>query len=122
MTRSVLVKKEKTKRKNEFQGRWRITWMGQWDQEYVNEEVEGYFKFGTGGHSDFQFGYVQGSMDHRTTVRGGKPTIEFSWEGGDGADGTPLTGRGWGVLEGQELTGMIHIHFGDESEFTARKG
>ncbi len=121
MTRSVLAKKEKTKRKNEFQGRWRITWMGQWDQEYVNEEVEGYFKFGTGGHGDFQFGYVQGSMDHRTTVRGGKPTIEFSWEGGDAADGTPLTGRGWAALEGEELTGMIHIHFGDESQFTARK-
>ena len=36
--------------------------MGQWDQEYVDEEGE--FEFGTGGRGEFQFGYVQGSMDH----------------------------------------------------------
>ena len=44
-----MAKKNNMKRKNEFQGRWRITWMGQWDQDYVDEEVEGYFEFGTGG-------------------------------------------------------------------------
>jgi len=92
--------------------------MGQWDQDYVNEEVEGFFEFGPGGQGDFQFGYVQGSIDHRTTIREGKPAVEFSWEGGDAADGTPLTGRGWAVVKGEELNGMIHIHCGDESEFT----
>jgi len=88
----------------------------------VNEEVEGYFEFGTGGQGDFQFGYVQGCIDHHRTVREGKPAIEFSWEGGDAADGTLLTGRGWAVLEGEELNGMIYIHCGDHSEFTAAKG
>ena len=39
--------------------------------------------------------------EKRPTTRDGKPAVEFSWEGGDGADGTPLTGRGWAVLEGQ---------------------
>ena len=61
-------------------------------------------------------------QDIETAIREGKPAIEFSWEGGDAADGTPLTGRGWAVLEGEELNGMIYIHCGDHSEFTAAKG
>ena len=47
--------------------------------------------------------------------------MEFSWEGGDGADGTPLTGRGWAALQGGELNGMMFIHDGDESDFVARR-
>jgi hypothetical protein len=118
---TVMAKQKSAKRKNELQDRWRITWMGQWDQDYVNEELEGFFKFGPGGHGDFQFGYVQGSIDHRMTSREEKPAVEFSWEGGDAADCTPLTGRGWAVLEGEELNGLIYIHCGDESEFTASR-
>ena len=45
--------------------------------------------------------------------------MEFSWEGGDGADGTPLTGRGWAILQENELRGMIFIHLGDDFEFVA---
>lgn len=116
-----MPKKKNTKRKDEFEGRWRITWMSQWDQDYVDEEVEGYFEVGPGSQGNFQFGYVEGHIDYGTALRDGKPAIEFSWEGGDAADGTPLTGRGWAVLDGEELNGMIHIHCGDESEFTARK-
>ena len=33
---------EKTKPKTRFVGRWRIRWMDQWDQEYVDEEAEGF--------------------------------------------------------------------------------
>jgi hypothetical protein len=47
--------------------------------------------------------------------------VEFSWEGGDGADGTPLTGRGWAILDGDGLTGMFCIHEGDDSEFVPNK-
>jgi len=47
--------------------------------------------------------------------------VEFSREGGDGADGTPLTGRGWAILEGDELHGMFCIHEGEDSEFVATK-
>lgn len=110
---------KKSKQKSPFEGRWRITWMDQWDKDYVDEEAEGYFEFRTGGLGSFQFGYVQGQIDYRTTSREGKPAVEFTWEGGDGADGTPLTGRGWAVLEAEELSGLICIHLGDESEFQA---
>jgi hypothetical protein len=37
----------------------------------------------------------------------------------DGADGTPLTGRGWAILQEDKLHGMILIHQGDASEFVA---
>jgi hypothetical protein len=53
--------------------------------------------------------------------RNAAPAVEWSWEGGDGADGTPLTGRGWAILDGDELKGIFFIHLGDESEFVAIK-
>ncbi len=46
-------------------------------------------------------------MEWRAGTRDGQPAVEWSWEGGDGADGTPLTGRGWAKREGDELHGMI---------------
>ncbi len=112
---------KKPKQKNEFEGYWRITWMDQWDQEYVDEEVEGFIEFDPKGLGSFQFDYVQGQIDYRPTTRDGKPAVEFSWEGGDGADGTPLTGRGWVVLDSDQIQGLICIHLGDESEFRATK-
>ena len=109
----------KRKPKSPFKGRWQIVSMTEWDEDYLNEEVEAFIEFGADGLGKFQFGYVQGDMDCRTTERDAKPAVEFSWEGGDGADGTPLTGRGWGVLDSGELNGMFFIHGGDESGFVA---
>jgi hypothetical protein len=94
--------------------------MSTWDEEYFNEEVQAYIEFDASGGGDFQFGYVQGQIDCRLTTRGEEPAIEWSWDGDDGADGTPLTGRGWTVLQGDELHGMIFIHQGDDSDFVAK--
>jgi hypothetical protein len=33
----------------------------------------------------------------------------------------PCTGRGWAILEEDELHGMIFFHQGDESDFVARR-
>jgi len=33
----------------------------------------------------------------------------------------PAQGRGWAVIKGDELYGMIFFHGGDDSEFMARK-
>ena len=111
--------KKKSKPKSPFLGRWRIITMSAWENEYLDEEVQAFFEFEETGSGSFQFGYIQGLMDCRTTSREGKPAIEFSWEGGDGADGTPLTGRGWAILQEDKLHGMIFIHQGDASEFVA---
>jgi len=41
--------------------------------------------------------------------------------GRHGADGTPLAGRGWVMLRGVELYGMIFIHLGDDSDFETER-
>ncbi len=115
------MSKAKPKPKSPFTGRWRIVSMSAWEDEYLDEEVQAFFEFEETGSGSFQFGYIQGLMDCKTTRREGKPAVEFSWEGGDGADGTSLTGRGWAILQGDELTGEFRIHDMDDSEFVARR-
>src|SRR5436309_1450908 len=92
--------------KSHFTGSWRIVSMSAWEVEYLDEEVQAFIEFDEKGGGSFQFGYVQGQIDWRTANRDGKPAVNFSWEGGDGADGTPLTGRGWAILGDDELQGM----------------
>lgn len=111
----------KSKPKNWALGRWSIDSMSMWDGDYIDEEVPGYFDFGANGLGSFQFGYVQGDVDYRVTQRGDKPAVEFSFEGGDGADGTPCAGRGWMMLDGETLKGMFFFHRGDESEIELRR-
>jgi len=101
-------------------GRWRITHMDLWDQDFVDAEVEGYVEFAADGSGAFQFGYVWGGMDCRLTTRDGQPCVEWTWDGNDEMD--PAQGRGWAVLKGDELHGRIVFHQGDESGFVARKG
>jgi hypothetical protein len=113
--------KKKPKPKSPFPGRWHIVSMSTWDEDYLNEEVQAYIEIDDRGGGSFQFGYVQGQIDCQTTSREGQPAVEFSWEGGDGADGTPLAGRGWAILQENELHGMIFIHQGDDSEFVAER-
>ena len=109
--------KQKSKPKSPLVGRWRITSMSLWDEDYLNEEVQAFIEFEAGRQGAFQFGYVHGVIDYRDVVRDGKPAVEFSWEGNDEMD--PAQGRGWAALEGERLQGMICFHLGDESEFEA---
>lgn len=113
------TKSKKGSSKNPIQGRWRITWMEAWDQSFVDEEVEGFFEFGKKGLGDFQFGYVSGGIDYDLCEREGRPAVEFSWEGQDEME--PASGRGWAVLDGDEIEGKIYFHQGDQSAFRAIK-
>jgi hypothetical protein len=106
------------KTKSPFEGRWSIVSMSNWDEGYLHEEEPAYVEF-TGDGGEFHFGYVHGSMDCRLTTREGLPAVEFSWEGNDEMD--PAQGRGWAVLKGEELHGMIFFHGGDDSDFVAKK-
>ena len=104
---------------NPFTGRWRITHMDQWGQDFVDAEVEGYFEFAATRSGEFQFGYVHGGMDCRLTTRDGQSCVEWTWDGNDEID--PAQGRGRAVIKGDELYGLIAIHRGDESGFVAKK-
>ena len=96
-----------------MKGRWLIESMTDWDRDFIDEEVRGYFEFNAKDSGSFQFGYVCGEIDYRLGERDGKPAVEFSWEGNDETE--PAQGRGWLSVEGDELKGMIYIHFGDDS-------
>jgi hypothetical protein len=113
--------KKKSKPRSPLLGRWHIASMSMWDEDYLNEEVQAFIEFDDREGGSFQFGYVQGVIDYREGLRDGQPAVEFSWEGSDGADGTPLSGRGWAKLSDEGLEGMIFIHMGDESEFEAMR-
>jgi hypothetical protein len=101
-------------------GTWRITEMDEWDQEFVDAEVEGYVRIGPEGLGEFQFGYVWGAMSCEFTQRDGETAVEWSWEGNDEMD--PASGRGWAILQDDgTLKGALFFHGGDKSGFTAVK-
>ena len=116
---SIMAKKAKMKPKNPFHGRWLIESMTEWDDEFINAEMRGYFEFGDDGTGSFHFGYVHGHTDYLIAERDDEPAVEFTWEGNDEMD--PATGRGWAVLKDGKLDGMLFFHRGDESGFVAKK-
>lgn len=109
----------KPKPKSPFTGRWRITSMSAWEDDFLDEEVEAFIDFDGKGSGAFHFGNVQGHMDCCQTARDGAPAVEWSWDGN--AEMDPAQGRGWAVVKGNELHGMIFFHEGDDSEFVAKK-
>jgi hypothetical protein len=111
----------KAKPKNWVVGRWLIESMDQWDRDYIDEEVRGYFEFDAKESGDFQFGYVRGQIDYRLGERDGKPAVEFSWAGYDAGSGDECSGRGWFVLEGGELRGEFFFHLGDDSGIVLKR-
>ncbi len=102
-----------------FIGKWIIVEMEAWDQEYVGMEVQGHFTFNKNGTGNFQFGLVQGEMDCCFAILDGRTRIEFSWEGQEELD--PASGRGWAVIEDEEIKGRIFFHQGDDSAFRASR-
>ena len=110
---------KKSKSPSPFEERWRIVSMSAWDEDYIDEEEEGYFKFDETGGGEFHFGYVHGHIDCKPTTREGEPAVEWTWDGNDEMD--PAQGRGWAVMKGDKLHGMIFFHDGDDSEFVARR-
>jgi hypothetical protein len=115
------AQEERGEQESVLTGRWRITWMETWKQVYVDEEVEGFFRFDPDETGSFQFYCVKGRIDYREVERDGKPAVEFSWNGLDGE--VPASGRGWAVIDGNKLDGWFFIHFGIDSAFRAvRKG
>src|SRR3954453_21298704 len=111
--------KAKSKPQSPFERRWRIVWMTEWDENYLNAEVQAFIDFDADGPGEFQFGYVRGSLDYQVATRDREPGVEWTWEGSDEMDFA--LGRGWAVLKGDELHGMIFFHQGDDSGFVAQR-
>jgi hypothetical protein len=107
----------KKKPRSPLVGRWRITWMEQWDQSFVDAEVEGFVRFDDDGSGEFQFGYVHGYLTYQVTEHNDRPAVVFTFEGNDEMD--PCSGRGWALRKGDRIGGKIVFHDGDASKFKA---
>ena len=94
-----------------FDGHWRIVWMQEWDEGFIDLVQPGYFRF-DGDSGEFAFGAVTAAIDAR--YADDKRRVDFSWDGMDEYDA--LSGRGWLVLTGADTAGgRLFIHLGDDS-------
>ena len=101
-------------------GRWRITEMGNWDQEAVDLVKPGFIDFDESGLGELGLIAVAGELDCRVADRDGRPGIEFSWQGSD--EGDDVSGRGWAAVNPDgTLEGHIYFHLGDDSAFRAER-
>jgi uncharacterized protein YndB with AHSA1/START domain len=93
---------------NRFIGNWKITEMEQWDQDYIDLEEPGYFRFSKGGMGEFVFGTVNGFIDCRYDNKKDAKRVEFSWDGTSEND--PVSGRGrFELTATNELYGVLFI-------------
>ena len=101
-------------------GRWRITYMDNWDQEAIDLVQPGFIEFDDDGLGGLGFIVVTGELDCRDADRDGRPGVEFSWQGSD--EGDDVSGRGWAALNPDgTLEGHIYFHLGDDSAFRAER-
>ncbi len=105
---------------NKFVGKWKITDMEQWDQEYIDLMEPGYYLFDNKGMGEFVFGTVSGFIDCRYDDAEDTEKVEYSWEGTSDMD--LVCGRGWFKLtENGQLYGRLFIHNSDDSWVKADK-
>jgi hypothetical protein len=97
-----------------FKGRWRISEMDVWDNDYLDLVEPAHIVFESENDGAFVFGTVKGWLDVRYGARDGSACAEFSWEGLNDTD--PASGRGWVILgTAGRLVGHIFIHNSDDS-------
>jgi hypothetical protein len=103
-----------------FSGRWRITEMDVWDNDFLDLVEEAHITFEGSSDGEIIFGALIGFLDVRDGSRDGSASAEFSWEGKDEMD--TACGRGWATLgTSGRLVGHFFIHNGDESAFVAKR-
>ncbi|MFS1876416.1 hypothetical protein [Enterovibrio norvegicus] len=99
---------------HDFIGKWRIKWMSNWSQEYVDLLEPGYIEFSRDALGNFVFGAVKGHLDVRISSK--EPSLEFSWQGI--CEGKEMSGRGKVDFLNEQLgEGELFIHNSDETDF-----
>jgi hypothetical protein len=110
---------KKRTRIKDYIGTWRITEMDQWDMDYIDMESPGRIVIDKNGQGEIHFGAVDVEIDCGLEPHGESSRLGFSFEGNDECD--PVSGRGWALVDGEEMTGHIFFHLGDDSEFKAKR-
>src|SRR3989338_640193 len=103
-----------------FSGKWNITKMSEWDEEYCNMEVQAFIALDQRGNGEFQFGLVSGEVKGDFIKREGEDVFDFTWEGSDECNAA--SGDGWMKVANRGIAeGEIRFHDGDRSSFWAKK-
>ncbi len=106
--------------KQDLIGRWRLTRMSNWDNEFMDEESPAFIEFTKGGDGAFHFGYVHCGIDWRPEQLPSGPSAAFTFDGNDEMD--PTQGRGWAAVQiDGTLKGQLYFHQGDDSAFCAKR-
>jgi hypothetical protein len=101
--------------KDEFNGYWRIIHTDNWDQDALDLVVPAHLKF-SGRSGSLAMIAIEAGLDCRYE----RDRVDFSLSGVDEFD--PIAGRGWATIDtAGKMKGMIFLHDGDETEFTAEK-
>lgn len=90
-----------------------------WEPNDLDEIAQAHLSLGKNGLGELAFLCVSADVDYRVVKRDGRPAIEFSFQGEDELD--PVSGRGWAVLDADELRGRLFFHRGDDSAFVAKR-
>ena len=106
--------------KHALLGTWRIVETELWDLDDLDLMEPAHLTLKPNGHGSLSLLAIEAILDYRVVQREGLPTIEFSFEGSD--EGDQISGRGWAILDGEQLRGRVFIHHGDDSGFTAARG
>lgn len=110
----------KPRASHHFVGRWHITGMELWAEDYLNMERQAFLEIRPDNSGEFQFGLVRGMMDGFLEGTPPKQRFAFTRDGTDEMD--PVSGSGWMRLRSaDEAVGLIKIHLADRSTFTARR-
>jgi hypothetical protein len=102
----------------QFLGRWRMTKMSAWDNEFMDAEMPAYIEFESRRRGSFHFGYVDCGISWEVDSDASSAVAEFTFEGHD--EMHPTSGRGKVQLKKDgTLKGRLVFHAGDSSEFWA---
>lgn len=101
-----------------FVGQWRVTELQGFDSDYVDLCGPAKVKISTRGTGRMNFGAVEVELDCKMDERDER-VLHFTFEGAD--EGDPISGRGYGLVEGNEMIGRMFRHFGDEFGFKAKR-
>ena len=103
--------------KNDPVGKWRIVETEIWDTDYNDTEEPGFIAFQKRGEGELHFGCIQAVLNWRHDPDTDR--VEFSFSGFD--EGTEVSGRGWGKVNGKKMDGKMFFYQGEDSGFKAEK-
>jgi hypothetical protein len=104
--------------KKKFVGQWRVTELQGFDAEYVDLCGPAKLHVSTRGIGRMNFGAVDIELDCKMDDRD-ENMLQFSFEGGD--EGDAICGRGYCLVEGDDMVGRLFRHGSDDFGFRAKR-